>query len=142
NLHLTEHIVSGVREDRLRSKREPEPIRCQACGMIRIGGRACKCGHVNQRKSRMVIQVDGTLKEHTGDIFKPRLVKSLPNTVKLWTGYYYQAKNSRNRMTFNQAIGLFFIEQHYFPPRDLPLMPRNDFDWYLPVADVPRNRLT
>jgi hypothetical protein len=54
---------------------------------------------------------------------------------------HYRARRSRNRMTGTQAEALFFLENHYYPPRNLPLMPINVIDWFLPVADVPGYRL-
>ena len=86
--------------------------------------------------------MNGTLREHTGDIYKPRHVAMKPNTVQLWTQAYYRAKNSKNHMTFRQAQGLFFYENHYWPPRDLPLMPLHELDWFLPVREVPKERLS
>jgi superfamily II DNA or RNA helicase len=142
-LDHTETILAGLRVQRLQEKQEPEPIHCPACGLIRARGAACpKCGHVAERKPRFVVQTDGTLREQTGDIYRARVVRYHDDTCRLWTRCYYQAKNSKNRMSFNQAVGLFFRQHHYYPPRDLPLMPTSAFDWFLPVADVPVARLT
>jgi hypothetical protein len=44
-------------------------------------------------------------------------------------------------MTYNQAEGLFFYENHYYPPRTLAGMPAESLDWFLPIKDVPRQRL-
>jgi superfamily II DNA or RNA helicase len=142
HLNYTESLIAEARAERFRSKESAEPIRCPQCGLVRASGPRCPgCGHECSKRSRMVIQTDGTLREHVGDIFRPRVVKSKPDTSKLWETMYYRAKNSRTRMTFNQAQGLFVREHHYWPPHDLPLMPTTEFDWHLPVADVPRHRL-
>jgi superfamily II DNA or RNA helicase len=142
NLCSTENMIAGMRAERLRDKKETEPICCAQCGMIRKSGSICpQCNFESSKRSRMVMQRDGTLREHTGDIFKPRRIKELPNTSKIWTQCYYRAKNSRNRMTFNQAEALFFLENYYYPPRSMPLMPVNPMDWYASVVDVPRERL-
>jgi hypothetical protein len=110
--------------------------------MIRNGGPVCpQCGHEAIKRSRFVAQTDGRLQEHFGDIYVPQPTAVRPDTVKLWSRSYYRAKNSKNRMTFRQAEGLFFKEQHYRPPHDLPLMPKEETDWFLPVADVPIDRL-
>jgi hypothetical protein len=45
-------------------------------------------------------------------------------------------------MTFRQAEALFFIENHYHPPRTLKRMPTVEADWYASVASVPKERLT
>jgi superfamily II DNA or RNA helicase len=144
-LTCTESVIAGLRHDGFTNPerpREPEPINCLQCGLIRRFGPKCPgCGYEGARKARVVIQADGRLVEHEGDIFKPRQVRSRPDTAQLWAGCYYRAKNSRNRMTFRQAEGLFYYENHYYPPRSLPLMPRENFDWFLPVADVPVERL-
>lgn len=142
-LTQTEATIRGLREQRLREKTEPEPICCPKCRQLRLSGPSCpKCGFVTTKRSRMVIQTDGRLKEMTGDIYKPRPVASKPNTEALWKQCYYRGKNSKNKMTFRQVEALFYLDNHYYPPRDLPLMPSNDLDWFRSVADVPYERLT
>lgn len=143
DLNYTENIISGLRQERLREKKEHEPICCPNCGQIRSGGPKClNCGHEASRSSRMVVQHDGRLVEHVGDVYKPRAVREYANTEKLWTSAYYRARKSRNGMTFSQAEGLFFYENHYYPPRTLPLMPKDPLDWFSRVKDVPVERLT
>jgi len=48
---------------------------------------------------------------------------------------YYRMKKSN--MTFSQAQGLFRREHGYYPPKDMPYMPKDDFDWKRKVKDVP-----
>lgn len=142
-LDITENIIHGERVDDFREKKQAEPIMCSECGLIRSSGPVCpQCGHESTKRSRIVIQQDGTLHEHTGDIYKPRRVLMKHNTQKLWESTYYRAKKSRNGMTFRQAEGLFVYENHYWPPRDLPFMPKNNRDWFRKVKDVPREELT
>ena len=142
NLAHTETVVRGLREEALRDKRQPEPIHCPKCGLIRKAGPKCPdCGHECRQKVRMVMQADGALKEYHGDVYALRRIREYPNTRQIWTRTYYRAKNSRNRMTFRQAEGLFFYENHYYPPRTLPFMPASEMDWFMPVADVPPERL-
>jgi hypothetical protein len=72
------------------------------------GGPSClQCGHKSERKSRVVVQANGDLKEVEGDIYKPRRIKELPDTEKIWRQCYMRAKNSKNGMTFRQAEGCF-----------------------------------
>ena len=85
------------------------------------------------------MQVDGTLKEYRGDIIKPRKVSMKSDTQQLWDSMYFRMK--RANRTFRQAEGLFFHENHYWPPRTLALMPLNDGDWSRKVGDVPKDLL-
>jgi superfamily II DNA or RNA helicase len=136
------HVYSGVREARMREKKDPEPIRCPKCARIRASGAKCPhCGYTASKQSRVVVQTDGTLREMTGDIFKPRRVARRHNTQQLWEQMYYRAKSKKWDATFAQAEALFFYENHYYAPRDLSLMPRSDADFYLKVRDVPRESL-
>lgn len=140
NLTYTESMHHGLREERLRSKEEREPFLCPQCKKV-LSKPDCPCGFRVRRKTRPVVQANGTIRNHEGDIYRPRRVQVKPDTVSLWKGYYHRAKRSRNRMTFRQARGLFYYEQHYYPPEDLPLMPLSKLDWFMPVADVPPERL-
>lgn len=141
-LEYTEHMVAGIRAERMREKQEAEPIVCAQCGKVRSSGPVCSaCGFRCERRSRKVVQHDGTLKEFEGDIFKPRRVKNLPNTEKIWIQCVMRAKNSKQGMTFNQAVGLFFYENHYYPPKGLPMMPTNETDWFRKVNKVTPDRL-
>jgi superfamily II DNA or RNA helicase len=141
-LGRTETVLAGMRAESFREKKESEPICCPECGLIRNSGSRCpRCGHESPRRSRKVIERDGSLREHEGDIYKPRKVQMRKDTAQLWERMYYRARRSRNRMNFNQAMGLFVAENYYWPPRDLPLMPRDPIDFYMPVADVPKERL-
>lgn len=125
------------RFERLRKKEEREPIVCPACGACRLTGDTCwKCQHKADRKRRMVAQVDGSLRPYYGDIFKPRKVRIESDTEKHWKQCYFRAKNGKRPMTFEQAAGLFHKEHGYFPPRDLPFMPKSDVDWKRKVNSV------
>ena len=142
HLNYTETMLSGMRAEKLREKREAEPICCPQCQMIYRAGPACpNCGRESSRRSRMVIQQDGSLKEHAGDIFKPRRVMLKQNTQKLWQGQYWRAFHSKNKMTFRQAEALFFLDNHYYPPRTLKMMPIDPVDWFLKVRECPKEKL-
>jgi superfamily II DNA or RNA helicase len=139
-LGLTNHRVVGERAEKLREKKQAEPIVCPECGKVRAGGRTCPaCGFVAHKKSRMVVQIDGTLRPVDGDVYRPRRVRHQPNEQQLWEKMYYRMK--RAGRTFRQAEALYCVENHGWPPRDLSLMPKDSSDWWRKVADVPRENL-
>ena len=140
SLELNDRIVCGERMESLREKREPEPIVCPNCGKVRSQGRECPvCGHVAHRKSRCVVQIDGTLRPVQGDILRPRRVRIEADTAELWQSMYYRMR--RAGKTFRQAEAYFCHLHHYWPPRNMPLMPTRAIDWYQPIADVPSEAL-
>lgn len=120
---------------------EPEPIVCPKCFKSRAKGVTCpQCGHTCTGKSRRVIEVDGSLLEVKGDIFRPRKQSKDPAEVKDWKAVYFRCLKSGK--TFAQARGLFQHEHGGLcPNRDWPFMPTREADWHRKVKDVPRNRL-
>lgn len=155
NLAHTAGMIAGLREDRLRAKQESEPHRCPQCGMITMRGR-CPCGWVamSGRKSRPVIQTDGTLKEMTGDIYRPRRICQRPDAAKIWERMYWRARSRKTvqkmvdgvlqdvvvgwSATFRQAFALFAAENNWgWPARDLPFMPKEPNDTFQLVEEVP-----
>jgi superfamily II DNA or RNA helicase len=142
SLEDTERSIAGKREERLRNKKETgerEPCRCPKCGQIVMTNR-CPCGFEIGTRSRIVIQEDGKISEHKGEIFKPRVTKAEPNTAKLWERMYWRFRKNGDR-TFTQARGMFYRENGYWPPPDLPFMPKNESDLFRRVKDVPREAL-
>lgn len=140
DLDDTDETIASKRNNVLRDKKEKEPICCPKCQAIRSSGQICpKCGFVAQKSVRRVIEIDGDMHEHYGDVFRPRKVKMEDNTAKLWETCYWRCR--RSNMNFNQARGLFFRENGYWPPQDIPLMPTHDLDWVRKVKDVPYERL-
>jgi superfamily II DNA or RNA helicase len=139
-LEGTESSIRNSREETFRAKKAPEPIHCPQCGLIRMAGPKCpKCGFEAAKRSRLVIQMDGALREHEGDIYKPRETKKADDTESLWKKAYWRARNSGR--TFRQARGLFFHEEGYWPPENLPLMPIDPLDWTRKIKDVPMHTL-
>lgn len=136
-----EQYASQVRADAIRSKKEPQPIHCPKCHAIRTQGAAChQCGFRHECNTRLVIEHSGKLREMKGDIFKPLRREYRNDSQKLWDRYYHGAK--RSGRTFRQAEAYFFINEHYYPPRDLQRMPMKDTDWYRQVKEVPTRDLT
>lgn len=140
-LEYTAATVSGLRADRLRSGEEKEPSRCPQCGLI-LGGSVCQCGFIISRKSRPVVQSDGSLHEMEGAIYEPRRICQNLNGPALWERMYHRSRSEKGSRTFKAAMGLFCVENYgQWPNPSWPLMPRDRFDFYRLVADVPPERL-
>lgn len=142
-LEYTAPIVAGLRAERLREKREREPVLCPKCKMV-LSCPTCPCGYrvEGKPKSRPVIQSDGTLKEMTGDIYRPRRTCQAANAAALWERMYYRALSRKWNATFRQAEARFAEENQWgWPSRDLPLMPVRPLDFFNRVKDVPPDRL-
>jgi len=149
NLGYDDRIVAGLRAKSLREKKEPEPICCPKCYALRLSGPKCpQCGFEYNKRVRSVLQKDGSLKPMYGDIFRPR--RQLSNTERLreeWTSRIRAIRKSSKptvaSMTFSQAEVAFARDHNWgYPPHSLPMMPVNDIDWFMPVKDVPVERLT
>jgi DNA repair protein RadD len=142
-LELTNSIASGLRAERIRNHEEKPPWRCPKCQAIGVGG-LCLCGYVRPpgKSGRVVVQQDGTLKELHGDIFKPRRVYGGANGPALWKRMYFRSLTVKGKKTFSQAMALFARENNFgWPGKDWPFMPREPFDMFRLVSDVPRERL-
>jgi superfamily II DNA or RNA helicase len=140
----TAALVAGLREDQLRAKKAKEPGRCPKCAAI-IFGPHCRCGWEANvwARSRPVVQIDGTLKEMTGDIFRPRRLCKRSDGPAIWERMYWRSRTARGRRTFRAAAAFFAQEnQGSWPDPHWPLMPVEDRDWFLLVEDVPVQRLT
>lgn len=145
----TDRIVGNERLERIREKKEHEPIHCPKCNMIRLMGPKCQnCGHQSTAKTRPVLQADGSLREMKNDTFRQR--RRMPMTDKArsdWVGRVNGVRRSKKetvkRMTFAQ-VQVRFAQDHdwQYPPKDLPMMPINDADWFRAVQSVPLERLT
>jgi superfamily II DNA or RNA helicase len=139
-LGLTNRVAVGQRQENLREKKPAEPIVCPQCSKVRNGGKECPvCGFVAHKKSRMVVQINGTLRPVDGDIYRQRKTRRLHNEQELWRKMYFRMR--RCGRTFRQAEALYFHENHAWPPRDLPLMPQTASDWWRKVRDVPCDNL-
>ena len=142
-LEYTDRIIGEMRLERIRQDKEREPIHCAKCNAIRLAGKKCwECGYQFQKRTRPVLQSNGSLKEMTNATFKPkRRAERTENIEKQWIGRVLGVKRSKKdsvkRMTFAQLQANFARENDwYYPPLDLPMMPTNDMDWFLPVQQV------
>lgn len=152
----TSKLLAQLRNDDLSGDsndgqpKTPEPFLCPSCkgvlnlnAMRRMGKVRCPfCSHQFDfsRRSRPVIQADGSLIEHPGQIFAPKRTQLKSDTARRWEQCYWRAAKSGS-MTFSQAVGLFYQENGYWPPRSLPLMPVEPIDWYRVVKSVPFTKL-
>lgn len=143
SLDQNDRIASGLREQRIRDRKEPEPIICIKCHAVRSGGPKCwHCGHEHVNKSRPVLQKDGSLREMKGDIFRQRRILQPSERVRQdWCSRIKAIQRSKKptvmSMTFAQAEVSFARDNNWqYPPRSLPMMPVNDADWFRPVREV------
>lgn len=144
-----DRIVGNERLEKIREKKEHEPIHCPKCHAIRLMGPRChKCGFQSSAKTRPVLQADGSLREMRNDTFRER--RRLPVTDEVmrdWAGRVngvrVSKKPSVKTMTFAQ-VQCSFARDHawQYPPKNLPMMPICDSDWFRPVQSVPLDRLT
>lgn len=131
--------ITKDRVDRLRDPddKEAEPITCPQCGLIRNSGGLCKgCGFESSTSVRKVIQEDGSLRRVKDQVFPKRHTKMKSDTATQWESCYYRAKHAKKPMSFKQARALFKYENRYWPPMDLPLMPKSKADWSRKVVNV------
>ena len=140
DLSLDPGRYAAERAERLRNHEEPEPIVCPKCGAVRLMGPRCvTCGHEATTKCRPVIQEDGNLVYMRGDIFRARKIDHRTDTEKNWESIFWRCRKSGR--TFSQGYGLFHREHGYWPPKDLPLMPKDALDWHAHIQDVPWDQL-
>lgn len=141
-LGQTASRLAATRDDLIRERKVNEGIVCHNCGAVRMHGPVChNCGYEGELRRRKVMQTDGTLTEIDGPVLKERKRLKRHDTTDKWVRQFWRANNSKSGMTFLQAEALFFLDHHYYPPRDLPFMPVKAVDWMLPVKDVPKSNL-
>lgn len=142
DLEDTNERIAARRVDRFREKKEREPRRCPQCAKI-LAGLICPCGYKQDKKVRPVLQIDGTLKELMGDVYKPRRIYHGLDGPKKWERMYWRSRSAKGTRTFRAAFALFAMENNFcWPDRSWPLMPINERDVYRDVADVAMDQLT
>lgn len=127
-----------------KQKKDPgefEPICCKNCGFLRVSGRECpNCGEEGQPSTRQVLQLNGTLTEVVGPMYKPEGPKSTKTPEqKAWEAAFWGSHKS-NR-TFSQAIAWAKKQSGLDIPFGLKFMPRNPDDWSKHVKEVPFKEL-
>ena len=120
-----------------------EPIVCPKCNAVREIGKTCPyCGFFYPKHAHYVIQTDGTLRLVEGRAFKPRRVRPRPDDAQIWERLYWGAKKNKPNRTFEQIYAYYAYKTNWaWLPRDLPLQPKAEGDWFLPVGAVPIGRL-
>lgn len=121
----------------------PEPIVCPKCMGQRMTGAVCPyCGYRYAKHARFVQQVDGTLRLIEGKSWKPQKVTRSPDDTDVWKRLYFGAVKNKQTRTFEQIRAYYAYSNNWrWLPRDLPLMPVAEGDWFLPVGRVPMSRL-
>lgn len=149
DLTHTDRIEAGIRADKIREGKEPEPIVCPKCHACRMSGAECwKCGHRHTKGCRVVLQRDGSLREMRGDIFKKRRELSHDQQIENeWSSRVRAIRKSQKEtvqsMTFAQLEATFARDHNWqYAPRTLPGMPMNEADWFRPIKDVPEEALS
>jgi superfamily II DNA or RNA helicase len=149
HLEDTPTSVYCIRADQIRNGKLPREFTCPQCHRTWNRGPECKkawggCGFVarGQKIPRPVVTSEGELVEITTDPFQPRRVSTRPQGPKLWEQMIYRAHSPKWRATFRSAEALFCRENRgFWPSRLWPLMPLDEYDFFLPVARVPVERL-
>lgn len=147
HLGATNSSLVGQHADN--SRKMPRPRACPKCRMVQVWrGPVCSgCGYEmrpGEKVSRAVVQTDGTLREMTGDVWKPRRICQRPDGAKKWKAMYFRSLTEKAKgRTFRAAAALFAYENDWaWPDEKWPYMPTNFIDWYRPVRDVPQDTLT
>lgn len=146
-LTSTEAEIAWTREESIRKKRgengddnSGEPFVCPKCAKV-MKSRKCVCGFVIEKRSRPVVEIDGTLKEHRGSTVKERRVARDPSLIDLWRRMVYRSRKAGR--TFAAAEALFAMENGWlYPNREWPMMPTNPEDFMRKVQDVDWSTLT
>jgi len=140
---LPESVVSKSHTNSIKERKEREPIRCPQCEGERLRGSKCPfCGFEHEKSVRKVVFEDGSFKTYEREHFiKPRNRQSRHNTAKLWSGLIHGhlrkvARGKSEGTTFAQMEAWFYRENHYYPPRDIPMMPKNEWDWHRKIHMV------
>lgn len=151
-------VISKNRITKHRETGESMGRACPKCGMVhkQVGRMIhCQyCGHelFRGKASRPIIQANGELCEVNGEPIKQWKIKAHPDNERMWSGLYWNAmKKKGGDLTFSQLYSQFGYKtavkegslqqpaywKMYYPPRDLPMMPKDANDWHRRIADVP-----
>lgn len=118
------------------------PIVCPECTLMRVSGRVCpNCGFSYEKRTRPVIQLDGSLTLQSGPLYKARKVKSAPDDAKVWKGLFWASRKNKPHRTLEQVYCFYAKNNRWrWLPRDLPFMPNSDLGWTIPVRELDIDR--
>lgn len=135
-------LAEKIRRKGLTEDTIPEPIVCPKCMCERLIGDTCPfCGFRYAKHCRYVIQTNGSLQLIDGKTFRPRKIVRRHGQDMAWERAYWSTVKNGNR-TAEQAYAYYAYNNNWnWLPRDLPLMPLRDADWFVPLHSVPMNRL-
>lgn len=130
--HMSEADIRKEREQKLKEDKEPEPITCPKCGLVRNEGARCPgCGHISDKRTRVIVQKDGTLREVEGRIYTdPPPKKEIAPEQKAWDNIFWPMRNAKSSRpaTFRQAFEIYKRENGQYPPEWLKNIPRDEKD--------------
>ena len=142
-----EEVYAEEREQKNKATEDP-PITCPRCGTVRAKGPTCPappigCGSTSEFRGKVIIQKSGKLKKISEEEMRKN-DDSTKSAQQLWDAMYYGAANSKStrKLTFSQLSILFHRKHGYYPPRNLLRMPRQKWQWKMPVRDTQRSELT
>lgn len=139
---MKEHVASKLHREAVKEGKRPESIVCPVCETERAFGPKCpSCGFEHSKGSRKVIMTDGKLKTVEGKLIPLRHRTVKPDTKKLWEKMFWGFRKKKLEKSFSQLEAFFVHTYGYWPSRDLPLMPKYDYDWKMPVFEVPMEDL-
>jgi DNA repair protein RadD len=134
---------------------EKEPIRCPRCEGERRFGLECPhkcpkcqgakcgfckgtgmCGFKHDISKRHVIQEDGKLIEVDGPLIKPKPAPKAPDAASLWKSEFWGHRKNAPQRTFKQLKAAFYRKHGFWPPNNLPFMPKFQDDWNRHVGKV------
>jgi hypothetical protein len=136
-------IAERIRIAEMREDVITEPIVCPKCMMQRNAGDTCPhCGYRYTKRARYVIQADGTLVLIEGKSYKPRPIRRKAGQAEQWERLYWGTIKKGSTRTAEQVYSYHAYTHNWaWLPRDLPLMPRSQASWFMPLKDVPKSDL-
>ncbi len=159
-----EDVLSKNRIAEQREKGEPMGQVCPRCGMVHkafsklIVCQYCGLELARGKPSRPILQADGKLTQVTGEPIAQWKICDTPEASRMWQGLYWNAMQKKDKpgeKTFNELYTQFGYKtavmagskekpafwKKYYPPRNLPLMPKHQNDFHEQIKNVPEERL-